>query len=140
MECRFDTDLIQMYLDKTIEPLEKLFVEEHLRVCKKCRKELTLFKLLHFELDNLEETEEVPEELENVRNAVLDNIFDASSKYGLKEFINQQKKSIALASEFTEYVPGKRAVEKGLKATGSLIGKASKKGVKQGFKLIQARI
>lgn len=140
MECKFDSDLIQMYIDKTIEPLEKLFVEEHLKVCKKCRKELTLFKLLYYELDNLEETEEVPEELENVRNAALDNIFDAPTKYGIKDFINHQKKSIALASGFAEYVPGKRVVENGLKATGSLIGSASKKGAKYGLKLIQARI
>ena len=139
MECKFDSDLIQMYIDGTIEPLEKIFVVEHLKVCKKCRKELTQFKLLYYELENMEEPEEVPEELENVRDIVLDNIFDASSKYGIKDFIKQQKRSLVLASEFVDFVPGKSIFEKGLKATGSIIGSASKKGAKYGLKLIQAR-
>jgi hypothetical protein len=140
MECKFDSYLIKMYIDKTIEPLEKIFVEEHLKVCKKCRKELTQFKLLYYELETLEETEDVPDELENIRNSVLDNIFDESSKYGIKDFINQQKRTFGLASEFKEYIPGKKLVRKGLKATGSILGAATKKSAKYGFKIIQERI
>lgn len=139
MECKFDTDLIQMYIDGTIEPLEKIFVEEHLKVCKKCRKDMTQFKLLYFELESLEEIKEVPDELENVRDMVLDNIFDTSHKYGIKDFMKQQKKALVLASEFVDYVPGRKVFEKGLKATGSIIGSATKKSAKYGLKLIQAR-
>ncbi len=139
MECKFNTDLIQMYIDGTIEPLEKIFVEEHLKVCKKCRKDMTQFKLLYFELDNLEEIKEVPDELENVRDMVLDNIFDTSHKYGIKDFMEQQKKSLVLAAEFVDYVPGRKVIEKGLKATGSILGSATKKSAKYGLKLIQAR-
>lgn len=91
MECKFDIDLIQEYVEGTIEPLEKIFVEEHLKVCRKCRKELNQFKLLQYELENLEEPEEVPVELENVRDMVLDNIFDAPSQYSVKDFIKQRK-------------------------------------------------
>lgn len=140
MECKFDSYLIQMYIDKTIEPLEKVFVEEHLKVCKKCRKDLTQFKLLYYELENLEETEEVPDELENIRNSVLDSIFDESKKYGIKDFVYQQKRTLGLATEFTEYIPGKKLVRKGLKATGSILGAATKKSAKYGFKIIQERI
>lgn len=139
MECRFDVNLILEYVEGTVEPLEKIFVEEHLKVCRKCRKELNQFKLLYYELENLEEPKEVPEGLENVRNTVLDNIFDAPSKYRVKDFINHQKNSIVLASEFVDYLPGKSIVEKGIKATGSIIGTATKKGAKYGLKLIQAR-
>lgn len=46
---------------------------------------------------------------------------------------------MVLASEFVDYLPGKSIVEKGLKATSSIIGTASKKGAKYGLKLIQAR-
>jgi len=139
MECKFDIDLIQMYIDGTIEPLEKVFVEEHLKVCKKCRKELTQFKLLYYELESLEETKEVPDEIENVRAMVLDNIFDSSSKYGIKDYINQQKKSLDIASAFIDYIPGKKTIKKGIKATGSIIGSTTKKSAKYGLKLIQAR-
>ncbi len=139
MECKFDTDLIQEYVEGTIEPLEKIFVVEHLKVCRKCRKELNQFKLLYYELENLEEIKEVPEELENVRNAVMDNIFDAPSKYTVKDFVKQHKNSMVLATEFVEYLPGKSIVEKGIKATGLIIGTATKKGAKYGLKLIQAR-
>lgn len=139
MDCKFDSDLIQMYIDGTIEPLEKVFVEEHLKVCKKCRKELTQFKLLYYELESLEEVEEVPEELEQVRNIVLDNIFEAPNKYGIKDFINQQKKALVMATEFVEHVPGKKLVGKSIKATGTILGTATKKSAKYGLKLIQAR-
>ncbi len=139
MECRFDIDLILEYVEGTIEPLEKIFVEEHLKVCRKCRKELNQFKLLYFELENLEEPKEVPEELEGIRNTVLDNIFDVPSKYGVKDFVRQQKNSMALASEFVDFLPGKSMLEKGLKTTGTVIGTATKKGAKYGLKLIQAR-
>lgn len=139
MDCKFDSDLIQMYIDGTIEPLEKVFVEEHLKVCKKCRKELTQFKLLYYELESLEEVEEFPEELEQVRNIVLDNIFEAPNKYGIKDFINQQKKALVMATEFVEHVPGKKLVGKGIKATGTILGTATKKSAKYGLKLIQAR-
>ncbi|AEV68363.1 anti-sigma factor family protein [Acetivibrio clariflavus] len=140
MECKFDGDLIQKYIDKTIDPLEKIFVEEHLKVCKKCRKDLTQFKLLYYELEGLEEIQEVPDELEDIRNMVLDNIFTESNKYGIRDFINQQKKTFALASEFTEYIPGKRLIRKSLKATGSILGTATKKSAKYGLKIIQERI
>lgn len=143
MECSVGSYMIQMYIEGTIDPLEKIFVEEHLKVCKKCRKELTRLKLLYFELENLDEPSEVPDELEQVRNMVLDNVFDTGSRYGMKKFIYQQKKSMSLASGFVNYIPGSNAVKKGIKATGSMIGKVSlkgaKRGLKYGLKLIQER-
>lgn len=143
MECSFDSDMIQMYIEGTIEPLEKIFAEEHLKVCKNCRKELTRLKLLYFELENLDEPSQFPDELEQVRNMVLDNVFDTGNKYDIKKFVKQQKKSIGLASGFIDYIPGKSIVKKGIKTTGSIIGRASLKstkyGLKYGLKLIQAR-
>ena len=87
MECSVGSYMIQMYIEGTIDPLEKIFVEEHLKVCKNCRKELTRLKLLYFELENLDEPSEVPDVLEQVSNMVLDNVFDTGSRFGLKKFI-----------------------------------------------------
>lgn len=143
MECSVGSYMIQMYIEGTIDPLEKIFVEEHLKVCKNCRKELTRLKLLYFELDNLDEPSEVPDELEQVRNMVLDSIFDTGNKYGVKKFIKQQKKALSLASGFADFIPGRSIVKKGIKATGSTIGrvslKSAKYGLKYGLKLIQER-
>jgi predicted anti-sigma-YlaC factor YlaD len=42
MNCKLNKDLLYSYADNTIEPLEKIFVEEHLKYCKQCRKDLKL--------------------------------------------------------------------------------------------------
>lgn len=142
MECKFDSDMLQEYLEGTIDTVEKIFLEEHLKQCKKCRLDLTRLKLLFYELESLEQGEhEVPVQMDAIRENVLDNLFEAEeSKFGLKEFVKQQKENVNLASAFIEYIPGKKAIKSGLKNAGSMFGTASKKGLKYGLRMIQARV
>ncbi|MFZ5986814.1 MAG: anti-sigma factor family protein [Bacillota bacterium] len=142
MNCKFDTDLIQEYLEGSIDPIEKIFLEEHLKVCKKCRAELTHLKLLFYEFESIKDIEmEVPTEVETVRAKVLSDLFDKDeSGYGVKEFVKQQKEAINLAAGFLNFIPGKSIVKNGLKGANSLVGSASRKGIKHGLKLIQARV
>ncbi len=52
MNCKLDRVLLQDLLEDIIDPVEKLVVEEHLKICKECRKELTELKLLFWDLNN----------------------------------------------------------------------------------------
>lgn len=141
MECKVDSYIIQEYLEKTIDPLKKVFFEEHLKKCKKCRIELTHLKLLFFEMESLKETEDIPKDVEYVRNNVLDEIFkDSYEGFKIKEFIKNQKEMVSLSANFTNYLPGKKLVKKGFEKANNCIRSASKKGFKYGFKLIQERI
>jgi hypothetical protein len=145
LECKVDSYIIQEYLEKTIAPLEKVFFEEHLKKCKKCRLELTHLKLLFFEMENLKETEDIPKDVEYVRKDVLDEIFkDSFEGFKIREFIKNQKEMVSLSTNFTNFLPGKKLVKKGFEKANICIKSASKKGVKfglrYGLKLIQERI
>lgn len=141
MECKVDSYIIQEYIEKTIDPLEKLFFEEHLKKCKKCRVELTHLKLLFFEMESLDEVEDIPIDVEYVRNSVLNEIYNEVGKgFKIRKFIKNQKEMMSLSTSFTNYLPGKKIVKKGFKKANDCIWSASKKGVKYGFKLIQERI
>ena len=37
MSCKFDKDLIQNYVDNTIDPLELIVLKEHIAVCQDCK-------------------------------------------------------------------------------------------------------
>jgi len=68
MDCKFDAALLHDYLEGTIDDLDRIFVEEHIKVCKKCKRELTMLKLLFWELNEINDDEiALPIELELIR-------------------------------------------------------------------------
>lgn len=101
MNCSFDQHLLQDYLENTIEPLEKLILIEHLKVCKICRHELTELKLLYWEFNNLSNVD-IPFEAENIKESVLADIHtsDTYNKnkpyYSLKDYISIQTSKMPL--------------------------------------------
>ncbi|PJI08736.1 MULTISPECIES: anti-sigma factor family protein [Clostridium] len=73
MSCKFDEKLLYAYVDKTIEPLEKIFVEEHLKYCEKCREEVEFIKLMDAKIkEGFSETHE-PKNLDDFVDLILDN-------------------------------------------------------------------
>lgn len=54
MTCKMDEELLYSYADETIEELEKIFVEEHLKYCNHCNKKLELIKFTDRELKQLD--------------------------------------------------------------------------------------
>lgn len=127
MVCKFDKDLLQEYLEGTIDPLEKIFLEEHLRTCRECRAELTRLKLLFYELENIDDRDiEIPLEMESIRNNALDSMFEKKEKYGVKEFIEQQRQVLTASSSFIKYIPGKQIAKKGFELNKSMTRTAGK--------------
>lgn len=111
MSCSFDQDLIQEYLEETIDPLEKIILLEHLKVCKSCRKELTELKLLYWEITDIPGVD-IPSEAHIVRENVLNLIRESKSSYiekstfTLKNYIAMQSNIVDTASFFFKFVPG----------------------------------
>ena len=128
MQCKFDHYLLQDYLDGLIEPLEKIILEEHLKVCPACRRELTELKLLLWEFENLNEIE-MPREVSSLRTQVLNDLMadGTAQPFGVKQFISLQRKILDTSGSFVNLVPGVRpsisAVEKTVK---KIPGAASK--------------
>lgn len=132
--CKMDLNLLQDYIDGTIEPLERVVLEEHLRVCADCRKELNRLKLIDWDLKNFfAETGEipVPEELAVLRDASIGLFLaeeddraraeendrarsagDDQGKVGFKEVLSLQVSNMNNALMFINILSGHSREEK----------------------------
>lgn len=73
MSCNMDKKLLYSYEDGTIEPLEKIFVEEHLKYCSECNKELKIIKAIDSGLIGISENTVFPEKLSMIAELVAEN-------------------------------------------------------------------
>jgi len=141
MDCKFDAALLHDYLEGTIDDLDRIFVEEHIKVCKKCKRELTMLKLLFWELNEINDDEiALPIELELIREKTIDNILDGVDEdFGIKKLLELQKKHMENSSIYINFIPGNKLLRKGIKNTSSFIYNASGKAIKKSIKIIQSR-
>lgn len=143
MNCVLDKFLLQDLLEGVIDPIEQLFVEEHLRICKECRKELTELKLLFWDLNDKSNYDiTIPAELDYLKDTLLERAVGTVSKSPTKVIIDIQRKNVRALGMFLNHVPGVKAsnelVKQGVKAAPSAIGKASK-GLLKGTKYLLAQ-
>lgn len=143
MDCKFDKFLLQDLLEGIIDPLEKIFVEEHLKTCKECRKELTELKLLFWDLaDKANYDITIPAELDHLKDSILERVAGKTSKSATEIVIDIQRQNARASGMFLDYIPGaktgNRLVKEGVKAAPSAIGKLSK-GLLKGTKFLLAQ-
>lgn len=145
MTCKLDKTLLQDLLDNNIEPIEKLIVEEHLKSCPECRKELNELKLLFWDLNDKTNYEvELPPELDLLKVELLEQFAEpsSSSPKAFTSLLEIQRKNIKSARGFLDYVPGVKATnnlaKEGLKATPAAL-KLVSKGLLKSSKLLKAK-
>lgn len=128
MSCdKVDASLLQEFLEETIDPLEKIFIENHLKTCKECRRELSELKLMFFDLDNKSNYEtEIPIELDLMRDNIIDS-FLGKRKSPSKKLIEFQIDTIKSSSKFIEFIPGAKQAPKVLRQAS----KGLRKGVRK---------
>lgn len=128
MSCdKIDASLLQDFLEKTIDPLEKIFIESHLNTCSECRRELSELKLTFWELDNKGNYEiEYPKELDTMRTNLIDTFLGKATRSSTQKVVDMQVNTIKMSSKFLEYMPG-------AKQTPKILKKASK-GLAKGLK------
>jgi hypothetical protein len=132
MNCKLDRVLLQDLLEDIIDPAEKLFVEEHLKTCKECRKELAELKLLFWDLNNKSNYEiTLPAEVDQIKDAILERAAGKVSQSTSKIILDIQRRNVRAAGMFLDYVPGVKAGNRlfkdGMKAAPTVIGKVSKR-------------
>jgi len=143
MNCKLDKFLLQDLLEGVIDPLEQLFVEEHLKSCKECRKELTELKLLFWDLNDKSNYDiALPAELDILKGTILEKVVGTVTKSPAEVIIGIQRKNVSALGTFLNHVPGVKAsnklVKDGVKAAPSAIGKVSK-GLVRGTKFLLAQ-
>lgn len=77
MICNMDEDLLYAYEDGTIDPLEKIFVEEHLKCCSKCRTQLEIIKSIEKNLEMIKDEFPVPDRLSKISQMVAENCIES---------------------------------------------------------------
>ncbi|MBU3093353.1 zf-HC2 domain-containing protein [Clostridium sp. CM028] len=73
MCCKFDKELLYAFDDKTIEPLEKIFIEEHIKYCTDCQKDLKLITIINENIKDELSHIEFPDKLSIISQLVAEN-------------------------------------------------------------------
>lgn len=124
MSCRFDREIIQRYADNTIDPLEFIFLKEHINYCGECRKELDLTVTLENEMGKLFDDAYEERNLDLLITELVDDcMYEVNKKEKLKYIINR---GIRMGSgimdnslRFIKYIPGSKRIGKGVRKTAS---------------------
>lgn len=127
MNCGFDREIIQKYADNTIDPLEFIFLKEHISYCGECRRELDLVMTLENEMYKFFDDDFQERNLDLlITNLVEDCMCELNKKEKLKYALSR---SLEIGSgimdnslRFVGYIPGSKHVGKGVKKTASITG------------------
>jgi len=111
MQCKFDQDLLQHYVDGTIGDLERVFAEEHLKVCPECQE---FVREMHFIAEcfvaNDSYGAKLEEELDELVRHTVAIVCTESSKINVVALVRQQRDVASCAMGFMHYVPGTKAL------------------------------
>lgn len=106
MNCNMDENLLYAYEDGTIDPLEKIFVEEHIKYCEKCRKKIRMIKSIDEDLKMCQDDFDFPERLSVISEMTAENcisdIQDKDSKVKVRNYIGDMKRigNVIIKSQF----------------------------------------
>lgn len=138
MSCKFDKQLLDYMADGTIEPLERIFAEEHLKYCSECKKELEEIKAFDKELNEIQFEMPIPERVSIISQLLVDNCISEIENEDLKlkahnynEDMKLLRRTINEAYKISYNNPYNKFIEKSLTRTVNFIGKPVKQYYKK---------
>ncbi|MDD4563230.1 MAG: zf-HC2 domain-containing protein [Syntrophomonadaceae bacterium] len=107
MKCEGHPELLQQYIDNELNEVETLLLEDHLRNCSSCRRELNQLILVDWQLHRLKQHIEIPDaDLSMRREAALEEFFKAEDVGDIKDLYHVQISAMKNSVEFMQYLPG----------------------------------
>lgn len=139
MSCGFDREIIQKYADNTIEPLEFIFLKEHINYCSECRKELEMLMTLENGLHEFFNDDSEVKDMDLDISGIVDDCMRELNKreklkYALKRSIESGKRIIDNSARFAGFLPGSKYIAKRVKRTASSAGNIVKSYAKKEVK------
>jgi hypothetical protein len=127
MTCRFDREIIQKYADNTIDPLELIFMKEHINYCNECRAELDLIMNLEDQLDKFFNDDSDIKDLDMLITSLVDDCMSELNKreklkYALRRSLEIGNGIMDNTVRFVEFLPGSKPLGKGISKTASITG------------------
>ncbi len=130
---KIDSEFLQDFLEGIIDPVDKIFVEGHLSVCKACRRELSELKLMLWELGNRSNFEVAfPAELDQLAHSLIDEVLGVEEISTIRKVVDIQTSNIKLSTKFVEYLPGAKQAPNMLKKASKGLARGVSKGLKKG--------
>ena len=100
MICRLDKNFLYSYADGTIEPLEKIIVEEHLKYCSECNHELEEIKNMDRELETLKYDDiDIPDRLSLLSELIVENCMNEKEQSDSNVQYNNFKEGMKLIKD-----------------------------------------
>lgn len=104
MVCKFDLKLIHDYAENDISELEKIFVEEHLKYCSKCQKELNFIKDINKGFKEVFDKINIPDRLGIISELIIENGMaglDNNNEFKIKEVIKNYQSTMRTSTELS---------------------------------------
>lgn len=133
MICKLNKNLLYTYSDKSIDPLEKIFIEEHLKYCEECNKELKIINIIDSNLINTKEIIKEPERLSIISELIAENCIAneeaMDSRLKIRNYFKDIKsmgRTILESQKLSYQNPYNRFIKKSTQISAGAIGKPIK--------------
>ncbi len=131
--CNMDKELLYSYADDSIEPLEKIILEEHLKYCEECAEELIEIRNMECKLTAFDfEDIEIPQRLSDLSELIIDNCLNEVEKEkpeitydNYKECIKLMKSTILDGYKLRYNNPYDKLIKKNIDITTNIVKKAA---------------
>ena len=145
--CSLDRVLLEEYVDGMLNEIERLLVEEHIKSCDSCRKQLTEMKLLFWEIESISDRPiAFPDELGLLADKLMATVKtkpDTVFKKVSNVFATQKRVTLA-ALGFSKSLPlareTKTVVKKTLQTSSTLFARLTENLKISGKKLLKRRL
>ena len=140
--CKLNKELLYNYSDGTIEPLEKIIVEEHLKYCSECREELREIQEFDTCLENFDfEDIEIPDKLSSLSELIAENCINEAERNDSKLQYCNYNEGMQLIKETAKKGyklrynnPYNKTIRKNVDGSFKIVKKAAKKYCENKFK------
>lgn len=141
MSCKLDKKFLYSYADNTIDPLEKIFVDEHLKYCDECTKALELIYSIDKNLSTMEDDLVFPERLSTISELIAENCISQIEENNLKLKLQNNyrvyksfKQNIKNSRKLYKKNPFNKFIHKGINNSINFIEKPIKKSITKKIK------
>jgi len=125
--CDLNKELLQEYMDRELNILETQLLEEHLKTCPECRRELNQLKILDWDYRFHDHIDIPYQQLDYLRQNTLDHCFSelefSQENNSLADVYRIQTSSMKLAVNYMQFLPGASLIKAAGNNTRNYVGK-----------------
>ncbi len=125
--CDINKELLHEYMDREMNALEAQILEEHLKTCPECRRELNQLKILDWDYRFCDHIDIPYQQLADLRQNTFDRCFSelesSQENSSLADVYRVQTSSMKLAVNYMQFLPGAGFIKTAGNTTRKYVGK-----------------